>query len=230
VRSSQSKTKSESKGRAVRYRSCALDEDVFLHPNSGLHSIAPDFVAYTELVRTVKRPYMAGVTAIEPRWLASVAVPTCKFSAPLADPSPFYNPAADAVLMWREVSYGRHDWPLPRHASPHPDAYERAAIFAAALLDGKVFPAMAGLRPVLAVPPSMAARPEMRMHQRVADLISALKGQGVDSKASLAAAWKSNPDFLKQELEQWMQKGAGGRLENLWKELLRESSAPWALR
>jgi ATP-dependent RNA helicase DHX37/DHR1 len=45
----------------VRYRSCAaVDEDVFLHPNSALHAQCPEFVAYTELVRTAKRPYMAG--------------------------------------------------------------------------------------------------------------------------------------------------------------------------
>ena len=48
------------KQRAVRYRSCALDEEVYLHPNSGLHSTAPEWVVYTDLVRTSKRPYMAG--------------------------------------------------------------------------------------------------------------------------------------------------------------------------
>lgn len=46
--------------RAVRYSCCALEEDVFLHPRSALHGSAPEFVAYTELIRTAKRPYMAG--------------------------------------------------------------------------------------------------------------------------------------------------------------------------
>ena len=46
--------------RAVRYRSCALDEEVYLHPNSALHATCPELVVYTELVRTAKRPYMAG--------------------------------------------------------------------------------------------------------------------------------------------------------------------------
>lgn len=50
------------RGRAVRYRtaSAVLEEDVFLHPTSALHATAPEWVAYTELVRTAKRPYMAG--------------------------------------------------------------------------------------------------------------------------------------------------------------------------
>lgn len=49
------------KSRAVRYSAAAgLDEDVFLHPNSTLHSTAPEFVVYAELIRTAKRPYMAG--------------------------------------------------------------------------------------------------------------------------------------------------------------------------
>ena len=46
--------------RAVRYLPHALDEHVYLHPRSSLARAAPEFVAYTELVRTDKRPYMAG--------------------------------------------------------------------------------------------------------------------------------------------------------------------------
>jgi ATP-dependent RNA helicase DHX37/DHR1 len=87
-----------SRSRAVRYRPAApLDEDVFLHPASALHSAAPELAVYTELVRTAKRPYMAGLTAVEPRWLAEVAAPLCAFSPPLADPPPFYAPARDEV-------------------------------------------------------------------------------------------------------------------------------------
>ena len=48
------------KKRAVRYRCAMLDEDVYLHPHSALHATAPDFVTYTQIVRSAKRPYMAG--------------------------------------------------------------------------------------------------------------------------------------------------------------------------
>jgi hypothetical protein len=49
---------------AVRYRAAALDEEVYLHPLSSLASGAPELVAYCQLVRTAKRPYMAGGRAL----------------------------------------------------------------------------------------------------------------------------------------------------------------------
>ena len=133
------------RSRAVRYATAAaVDEDVFLHPSSALHSTAPEWVAYIELVRTVKRPYMAGITAVEPQWLPEVAPPLCTPSPPLPDPAPFYRAATDQVVCWRDVTFGRHDWALPRSTAPHPDPAECCAVFGAALLEGKVLPSFAG--------------------------------------------------------------------------------------
>jgi len=215
----------KSNKRAVRYKSCtaSLEEDIFLHPNSALHSSFPDFVVYSEIVRTVKRPYMAGLTAVEPRWLAAAAAPMCNFSSPLLDPPPFYSPAVDTVLCWQDVTFGSFDWPLPKHAAPHPELSERCAVFAAALLEGKIARRFSDLKQYMAAPPSMAAKPEMRVHRRVADLISALEKAKIDSKLSLAAVWKKDSHYLKKELEAWMQKGAAGKLEAVWKELIAES-------
>ncbi len=56
---------------------------MYLHPRSALHKLAPEYVVYTQLVRTTKRPYMAGVTAVEPLWLAQSSSPLCKVSEPL---------------------------------------------------------------------------------------------------------------------------------------------------
>ena len=39
----------------------------------------------------------AGLTSIEPQWLAEVSAPLCTFSEPLADPPPFYRAASDQV-------------------------------------------------------------------------------------------------------------------------------------
>lgn len=47
-------------------------------------------------------------------------------------------------------------------------------MFAAALLEGKVVPGFAELRPMLLSPPSVVARPEMRGVARVGELITAL--------------------------------------------------------
>ena len=46
--------------RAVRYMPQALAENVFLHPQSALAKTAPEFVVYTQILRTEKRPYLAG--------------------------------------------------------------------------------------------------------------------------------------------------------------------------
>lgn len=212
------------KARAVRYRSCSMEEDIFLHPNSGSYSICPDLVVYSEIVRTAKRPYMAGVTAIEPRWLAAVAGPLCRFSPPLTEPPPFYSASSDAVLAWYDVTFGKHDWVLPRHAGRHPDPTERAAVFATALLDGRVLPTASELRSAMAAPPSMAARPDMRVHRRVAELIDALVRRGVDCKAALASVWQKEPRYLAAEWRSWVQKGAEGLLDDAWQRLVQEAT------
>ena len=63
-------------------------------------------------------------------------LPPCSLGAPAA---PLLQ-----VLCWRDATFGRHSWQLPRCARPHPDATERCAVFAAALLEGKVLPSFAG--------------------------------------------------------------------------------------
>ena len=46
--------------RAVRYQAASMAEPVFLHPTSTLSAAVPEFVAYTAVLRTPKRPYMTG--------------------------------------------------------------------------------------------------------------------------------------------------------------------------
>lgn len=130
--------------RAVRYRACSLDEDIYLHPTSSLSRRCPEYVIYTDLLRTEKRPYMSRVTAIDPQWLADSSSPLRTVSEPLEEPAPQYRPRQDAVICWRNASYGRHAWPLPLTAGQHPDPAARAAAFAAALLGGKVLPSFKG--------------------------------------------------------------------------------------
>jgi len=48
------------KKRAVRYQCGLGQEEVFLHPHSALYKAAPEFVIYSQLIRSAKRPYMAG--------------------------------------------------------------------------------------------------------------------------------------------------------------------------
>ena len=84
------------------------------------------------------------MTAIEASSLSQVAKPLCMWSAPLLEPPPSYSPAADAVQCWHHVSFGKHDWPLPAVLMTHDDAEARTAVFASALLEGKVLPVFQG--------------------------------------------------------------------------------------
>lgn len=207
----------------MRYHPCALDEEVFLHPRSALHATAPEFVAYLQLVRTPKRPYMAGVTAVEPAWLAACGTPLAALSPPLPEPAPAYRPEADAVVAWHDVGYGRRGWPLPRVARRADDASVRAAAFAAALLSGAALPAMRSLAPALVAPPATAARRELAGLPRVGELLAALEARGVDSRAALAAAWRRDPSFLRPQLALWVAKARQGALTQLWPRLLQEA-------
>lgn len=47
--------------KAVRYECACAEGWVYLHPDSALHSAAPEFVVYSQLVQSSKRPYMTGV-------------------------------------------------------------------------------------------------------------------------------------------------------------------------
>eukprot|EP00879_Flechtneria_rotunda_P018504 GHRR01019416.1.p1 GENE.GHRR01019416.1~~GHRR01019416.1.p1 ORF type:complete len:264 (+),score=115.87 GHRR01019416.1:124-915(+) len=230
VRSSNYIAKLAQEGRlsryATRYQSATLaDEEVFLHPRSCLAKAAPEYVVYGGIVRTAKRPYMATVTAIEPQWLAESSSSLCIVSGPLLEPAPFYDPKADNVLAWHDASYSQHAWQLPRLLLPHPDASAAAAVFAAALLGGRVLPGTTLWNGLLVAPAATAARPELAGLPRVGELITALKSQQVFSRATLAAAWTRQPDFLKQQLGMWLQQRHRHMLEGAWQQLLQQAAA-----
>jgi ATP-dependent RNA helicase DHX37/DHR1 len=62
---------------------------------------------------------------------------------------------------------------------PHPDSSTRAAVFAAALLGGKVLPGMGSLSGALVAPAASAARPELVGLTRVGELLQALQSKQV---------------------------------------------------
>lgn len=61
-------------------------------------------------------PHAAGLTGIDPTWLAEVSAPLCTFSEPLAEPAPFYKAYTDQVGVGMGIrvwvgSSGRWDGP-----------------------------------------------------------------------------------------------------------------------
>lgn len=101
--------------------SSSTTQEVYLHPRSALHKLAPEYVVYTQLVRTTKRPYMAGVTAVEPLWLAQSSSPLCKVSEPLEVSSGLGLPCGcwlvvSQVLAGAAASAGGYGVGLHSHA------------------------------------------------------------------------------------------------------------------
>ncbi|GLE02940.1 hypothetical protein PINS_up011804 [Pythium insidiosum] len=200
-----------------------VHEPVYIHPHS--HVFTPDpaklppFVVYQHIQRT-SRAYLKTVTAVEPSWLASVArhTPLCRYSRPLAEPSPSYNAAADEIECVVKVFYGVHKWPLPLAKVAYPqdvadesdakdkgvDQGSRARWFAKFLLDGQV---LAGLQPFahgLREPSFALVR--KRFDKKIQTLVRKLEAAGVSSRRALVQRWRLEPTFLREELLAWVQR------------------------
>ncbi|DBA75145.1 hypothetical protein WJX77_004936 [Trebouxia sp. C0004] len=212
------------KRRAVRYQTCTREGFVYLHPRSSLHSTAPEFVVYTQLISTAKRPYMAGVTAIEPSALSEVAKPLCTWSGPLLEPGPAYSPASDAVQCWQHVTFGKHGWPLPPVLTRHEDSDVCTAVFATALLEGKALPVFQDLKTAWLVPPHMAMKKSVLQQSQLGELLHVLHQRGIASTAALAAAWQEDPSALKRQLLELLKKGQQGKLLELWPQALSQAA------
>lgn len=201
-----------------------MEDSVFLHPSSALAREAPDFVVYNEIIKTA-RPYMWGVTGVQAKWLVTHATPLCTFSKPLVDPPPWYDPLTDEVMSWVSPSFGPHLWELPPHAFRMKTSKLRTAIFACALLQGKVVPSFSSLLNNLAADPSIMVKPESHAQKRVGELLHML-GTGpkaVDTREKLALAWKKDSKFLFAAVLGWLQNTANSRLKNVWSRAQQEA-------
>ncbi|XP_059660034.1 ATP-dependent RNA helicase DEAH13-like isoform X3 [Cornus florida] len=208
---------------AVRYQACVVKETVFLHRWSSLSRSAPEFLVYNELIHT-KRPYMHGATSVKSDWLVKYAGPLCSFSAPLADPKPYYDPLTDQVFCWVVPTFGPHLWQLPLHSLPIKDDDHRVAVFALSLLEGHVLPCLRSTRKFMAASPGSILRPEALGHRRVGNLLSKLNTslRTIDSCAMLGEVWNENPRELQSEIMDWFQEGFHDQFEELWAEMHHE--------
>ncbi|KAJ0979853.1 hypothetical protein J5N97_015327 [Dioscorea zingiberensis] len=214
----------DQKVKAAQYESCALMETVFLDRWSSASQSAPEFLVYTELLRS-KRPYMHGVTAVNADWLVKYASPLCIFSAPLTDPKPYYDPLIDQVLCWVRPTFGPHNWELPLHSLPIKDTTLRVSVFASALLEGNVLPCLKSAQKFLAAPPSDIFRPEAPGQRRVGDLLNRLKigSRPIDSRAMLREIWSEIPQFLYTEIQQWFQRKIRYCFAEIWQQMHEEA-------
>lgn len=207
--------------RAVRYQACMVEESVFLHRWSSVSIAAPELLVYNELLYT-KRPYMHGVTRVEPAWLVEHAKSSCVFSAPLTDPRPFYDTQTDQIKCWVIPTFGRFCWELPKHQVPISNNEHRMQVFAYALLEGQVCPCLKSVRKYMAAPPESILKREALGQKRVGNLLSKLKSRLIDSSAMLRMVWKENPRELFTEILDWFQQSFHKHFNGLWVQMLSE--------
>ncbi|KAJ2159433.1 putative ATP-dependent RNA helicase DHR1 [Coemansia sp. RSA 552] len=103
--------------RATPYLTMWSDEPVFVHPESVIYIGArssgsmPQALVFSELQRTT-RLWAKTVTALNPKWLATIGQPLCTFGNPLPYPLPKYNDARDEMTCYVEPRFGPRSWPL----------------------------------------------------------------------------------------------------------------------
>ncbi|KAF1328217.1 Atp-dependent RNA helicase, partial [Globisporangium splendens] len=215
-----------------------VKEPVYIHPHSSVFTPnpakLPAFVVYQHIMRTT-RAYMKMVTSVEPGWLASIGknTPMCKYSPPLAEPSPFYNSDLDQVQCYAKAQYGVHQWVLPvvQIAYPEHDQQDekdglagKYRWFAKFVLDGQVIP---GLKPfsgsALKEPSHMLIR--KKFDKKIQLLVHKLQKHQVGSRAQLVAMWRDeDATFLRTELKAWIKDDQQALFAKSWKAIVQQAT------
>ncbi|KAE8672224.1 EXORDIUM like 2 [Hibiscus syriacus] len=179
------------------------------------------FWVYSGLIHT-KRPYMHGATSVKSDWLVKYAKSYCTFSAPLTDPKPYYDPQIDEVYSWVVPTFGPHLWQLPMHNLQISNNEHRAAVFAFALMEGKVLPCLSSVKQFMSASPDIILKPESYGQRRVGNLLHKLKIWSIDSCGQLRKTWEENPRALHSEIIDWFKESFYSQYEKLWSEMLSE--------
>jgi len=93
-----------STAKGVPYRVMGVQEDVFIHPSSVLaQKVPPDYIVFTEIVRTT-RPWLKGLTLINPAWLSTLGKTLCTFTKSAKN---------SAGILMTIPKFGPDQWELP---------------------------------------------------------------------------------------------------------------------
>lgn len=99
--------------RGVAYRAVNVPESVYIHPSSVMfHHKAPEFIVFTELVRTSK-VWVKGITKVNPAWLSVLAKDLCTFSQPDIPANRKTGGTERDVIVQPKFSYGGLSVNLP---------------------------------------------------------------------------------------------------------------------
>ena len=237
--------------------SSSIKEPLFLDTRGALFSrnprLLPEWVCYDTLVRKKARDgtpvaSMKRVTRIDASWLGPLAKGSRLLSLgdPLASRSPTYDPDKDAVLCHVQTKFGTKRWEVPPMQTPmyealHPNdsAYKQKAQqggvfrtddsfrwFARFLLEGRVLPELKDLADYMNDDPALVTR--KTPVAKVALLVSALSGAGVDSAGALRQHWaEQDKKFLFKHLKSWIKPSDAGSAKKLWMDTVKANVALW---
>eukprot|EP00002_Diphylleia_rotans_P002273 TRINITY_DN1144_c0_g1_i3.p1 TRINITY_DN1144_c0_g1~~TRINITY_DN1144_c0_g1_i3.p1 ORF type:complete len:304 (-),score=50.16 TRINITY_DN1144_c0_g1_i3:907-1818(-) len=190
------------------------DAHAFIHPTSNLASEKHTYVVYNEIVETSK-PFMKGVTAVDPKWFARLCPALCTIGKPLETPPGKYEAKEDQVICYAEPSFGKHSWVLPVQPVPHPPSNDIYKIFSRALLEGEIVSQFKRLEQYLNAKPTIITNRKWTQN-KITNLWSPLAKQGICSKAALIAMWNKDQRFLLNAITEWYHADAQPILYAMW--------------
>lgn len=235
------------------YLSCSstVKEPLFIDRNSVLYSRdarqLPQWICFETLIRKTLQDgtsvaIMKNITPIDPSWLGRLAEGSrlLTIGEPLPSPLPVYDTECDAIMCSVKTKFGSHGWEIPPvkkemfYALQTTDAKQSSNFmiddsfrwFGRYLFEGKVFPEMKGILDMLNDNPSTITR--QTPVAKVALLVSALSGAGVDSAAALRKHWAEvDSKFLFGVLKRWIKDERSAEFKKLWISCVKDSVRLW---
>lgn len=238
------------------YLSCSLSskEPLCMDRNSVVYSRdsrrLPQWVCFDTLIRKTLKDgtsvaVMKNVTPIDASWLGSLAGGSRLLSIgdPLPSPVPVYDTEKDAVMCSVTTKFGDNGWEIPSIKAELFDALQAPGVkqsshflvddsfrwFARFLFEGKVLPELAALEDMLNDNPTIIT---LRTPiSKVALLVSALSGAGIDSAAALRKHWAEiDNKFLFKHLKSWVKAERVADAKTLWVETVKQHVKVWNSR
>jgi hypothetical protein len=234
------------------YLSCSstIKEPLFLDRNSVLFSrdtrLLPQWVCYEGIVRKKLKDgksfaIMKNVSPVDPSWLGLLAKGSrlLTLEEPIESPIPYYDPDTDAIMCSVRTKFGLQKWEIPPipvvmyDALQTPEGKRNTRFmsddsfrwFARYLFEGKVLPQL-NLTEVLNDAPSIITR--NTPVKKVALVVSALSGAGVDSAAALRRHWAEvNDKFLFGTMKAWIKLERVDEFKQLWISTVKENVRSW---
>lgn len=196
------------------YTCSAVEEPVYIHPDSVFYRQCPGYLVYHGLVQGKTKLYMKDVSIVQPEWLPKLVPGLCSFGKPLDSPAPYYSTELDEVRCWLSGTFGPRRWALRPSDLPFPDGPDRYRYFARFLLEGIVCPQLLQYVDNLKNKPEIMNKPWVK--ERVVAVLQPLVEGQIDSRAKLLVRWKTEPTFLLHEYALWLDPAHHAILASQW--------------